>query len=194
VNAVVLVHGFLDTDRKMRPMAAHLRRSGYRVITPRLAPSDGRAGLDELAAQLRDAIEAAFGVEEPIAVVGFSMGGLIARYYLQRMGGRARARRFLTLSSPHRGSLWAWCLPHPGIRQMRPGSPFLEDLNSDFHSLADLRPVSIWTPLDLMILPANSSVIAGAHPIRLIVPAHPLMVLAPAVHRLVERILGEPAG
>jgi triacylglycerol lipase len=181
----------MDDERKMRPMARHLAGAGHEVIAPRLSPSDGRTGLDKLAGQLRDAVESSFGRERPVAVVGFSMGGLVARYYLQRLGGHTRALRFISISSPHRGSLWAHCLPFPGIRQMRPGSPFLEDLNRDFSMLAPLRPVSVWTPLDLMILPATSSLIDGARPVCLLLPAHPLMVLNRAAHALVARLLDD---
>jgi triacylglycerol lipase len=41
---------------------------------------------------------------------------------------------------------------------MRPFSPFLNDLNHDIEQLQQVAFTSIWTPFDLMIVPAWSSV------------------------------------
>ena len=59
------------------------------------------------------------------------MGGLVSRYYVQRLGGIERVRRLITISTPHQGTLWAHMVGNPGSRQMRPGSAFLSKLNHD---------------------------------------------------------------
>jgi pimeloyl-ACP methyl ester carboxylesterase len=43
-----------------------------------------------------------------IDVVGHSKGGLIGRYYIQKLGGAARVRHLVTLGTPHRGTPWAY--------------------------------------------------------------------------------------
>jgi triacylglycerol lipase len=48
--------------------------------------------LRELAQQLDARIRATFTMDEAIHLVGFSMGGLISRYYIQRLGGIHRVR------------------------------------------------------------------------------------------------------
>ena len=55
--------------------------------------------------------------------VGFSMGGLVSRYYVQRLGGLDHVDRLVTLSAPHNGSLLANLIANKGCREMRPGSP-----------------------------------------------------------------------
>ena len=64
---------------------------------------------------------------DKVHIVGHSLGGLIARYYVQRMGGSARVD---TLGSPHRGTLAAYLIPTPLARQLRPGSALLAELGS----------------------------------------------------------------
>jgi len=122
------------------------------------------------------------------------MGGVIARYYVQRLGGLARVRKFITIAAPHRGTWTAYLRNNPGARDMRPGSPFLRDLERDLDSLGGLSFFSIWTPLDLMIMPSTSSRVEVGRSIRVLSLAHPLMVRSPRVLRLVEGILGDRPG
>ena len=184
-HSVVLVHGYKDNSSKMQKMADYLRKEGFTVYTPTLAPSWGQVGLDELARQLSDYIDANLRPGEKFDLVGFSMGGLVCRYYLQRMDGLHRVDRFIMLGAPNHGSLWAWTLSNPGCRQMRPGSAFLNDLNSDIGVLGKIDYTSIWTPLDLMIVPSTSSRVAVGRNITIWVPVHPLLVWSPLIIRTV---------
>ena len=175
-HPVVLVHGILDTSTSLRGMARHLREHGFRTYSPDLRPNTGRKGLDEMACDLKTYVDEQFGPEEEFSIVGFSMGGLISRYYLQRLKGLDRVRRFISISTPHHGSWCAYGIPNRGCRQMRPGSEFLRDLNKDLHSLEKPRIVSIWTPFDVMILPSSSSRIAIGTEVTLPIAMHRLMV------------------
>jgi triacylglycerol lipase len=156
-----------------------------------LRPRWGGAGIEALAHQVHSYVESAFGRKEAFDLVGFSMGGIVARYYLQPLGGLSRVLRLVTISPPHRGTLTAFLLWSSGVRQMRTGSRFLRDLNADSHVLQCLRFTTIWTPWDLMILPTKSSVIPEARAVRVSVTAHPLMVRDQRVLRAVEKALSE---
>jgi triacylglycerol lipase len=188
-NPVILVHGFKDTGRKLEWMARHLRREGWDVRTVTLSPSWGQVGIDVLAKQLDDFIRTNFCDDQPLDLVGFSMGGLVCRYYVQRLGGLTRIRRLVTISTPHNGSQLAHLLRNTGCRQMVPNSEFLRDLNRDADTLARLQFTSVWTPLDLMILPARSSHMSVGNERRLWVIAHPLMVFQRNCIRAVAEIL-----
>lgn len=188
-NPVLLIHGMKDTSRKMRRLARHLRECGRETHALDLLPSWGEIALDVLAQRIADYVEKTFPPGERIDLVGFSMGGLVSRYYVQRLGGLERVRRFITISTPHRGSLLAWLIPTPGCRQMRPGSDFLRDLDRDAERLAEVGFTSIWTPFDLIILPAHSSIVPCAKNQRLWCVAHPLMVYQPCALRAVEAAL-----
>jgi triacylglycerol lipase len=125
VGRVVLVHGFLETGATFRVMRKRLERAGVQCIVPKLRPSDGRGGLAGLAERLKLDIEAAYGTEQPISIVAFSMGGIVSRHYLQHLGGAARCEKLITISSPHHGTNVAWIYPTQGAVEMRPGSDFL---------------------------------------------------------------------
>ncbi|MFZ2451243.1 MAG: alpha/beta fold hydrolase [Methylovulum miyakonense] len=172
----VLVHGINDTSRKFKTMQAAFEGEGHTCIVPSLAPKNGSKGLEFLARQLSDMINAEVGVDTPFCLVGFSMGGLISRYYLQEMGGHKKASHFFSISAPHHGSVLAYLSGNLGAKQMRPNSDFLQSLWQSSARLQNVACYSYWTPFDLMILPAASSVWAKAGNIKVYALCHPLMV------------------
>lgn len=185
----MLVHGWRDSEKQLAPLARHLRSRGRAVVTPRLSPSDGAVGLDRLAEQLRQAVDRELGAGARFDLVGFSMGGLVSRYFLQRLGGLGRVRRFVTVASPHRGSVLAKFVSNAGCRQMRPGSPFLADLDRDLDALAAAGFTSLYTPLDLMVFPGHSGITPVSKNIPVWMPAHPLMIAHPHCIRLIGDLL-----
>ena len=190
---VILVPGFRDTGAKMKPLERYLRQRNREAYACTLTPSSGEIGIDRMAKQVQQFIECTCPTAPRVDLVGFSMGGLVCRYYLQRLNGLARVRRFVTISTPHRGSVLAWFVSNDACRQMRPGSAFLKDLQQDEHHLASVGFTSFWTPLDLMILPARSSVLEVARCRRVLCMAHPLMVWENRCLRLVNEVLSAPA-
>ena len=62
-------------------------------------------------------------------MIGHSLGGLIARYYVQRLGGDAFVNTLVTLGTPHQGTQLAHAMPLlPLIRQLTPQSPVIREL------------------------------------------------------------------
>lgn len=175
-NPVVLIHGIWDTSTIFNTMSAHLTQRGWSVHSLNLTPNDGSLELDLLAKQLAEYISETFEPEQPLDLVGYSMGGIVSRYYVQRLGGIDRVQRFITLSSPHRGTLTAYSLPLPGYLDMRPDSRLLRDLNQDVTVLKRINFTSMWTPFDVMIVPANSSQLPVGREIKLNVLLHRQMV------------------
>ncbi len=192
MNTIILVHGFMDSEHRMAYMATYLRRRGWNVLTPTLQPSNGAVPLEELAAQLKSFISKKISSDKQVDLVGYSMGGLICRYYLQRLGGLLKTDRFISISTPHKGTITAHLFSGPGIRQMRPGSPFLRDLDNDADRLKEIVSTVLYTPMDLTIIPAKSSVVSFAHVIRFPVPDHMLMVYYPPVLKMINQLLSTP--
>lgn len=192
MSNVVLVPGIFDSPVIFRSMSGFLHERGWTPLTPRLSPNDGSDGLEKLAEQLKAFVDERIEPEQRFDLVGYSMGGLVSRYYLQRLGGLRRVRRFITLAAPHNGSYMAYLLPNRGGEQMRPGSAFIEDLNRDVVMLEQVDFVSLWTPWDLSIVPARSSVLPVGRDLQVAVAAHPLMVLSRRSQQEVVRLLGEP--
>ncbi|MEH2326785.1 MAG: triacylglycerol lipase [Nostoc sp.] len=190
-NPVLLIHGIDDTGAVFHKMAAQLRLLGWSVYSLNLVPNNGDVGLDELAKQVADYVTATFAPEQRLDLVGFSMGGIVSRYYVQRLGGINRVERFITISSPHHGTVVAYGSQRPGCVQMRPDSIFLKDLNSDAVMLGQLNFTSIWTPYDLMIVPANSSQMSVGSEVIVPVALHPWMLTDPRSLAVVKAALKE---
>lgn len=173
----VLVHGINDTSRKLRTMQAAIESKGYRCIVPSLTPKNASKGLEFLAGQLAGVINAETeGLDATLCLVGFSMGGLVSRFYLQELEGYRKVGLFFTIAAPHHGSLMAYFSASIGAKQMRPNSRFLRSLESSASRLNSTPCYSYWTPFDLMILPATSSVWDKAENIKIYSLCHPFMV------------------
>jgi triacylglycerol lipase len=191
-NSVLLIHGIEDTEAVFNRMASYLRKLGWSVHTLNLVPNNAAVGLDILAQQVADYIVDTFAPEETIDLIGFSMGGIVSRYYVQRLGGINRVQRFITISSPHHGTVVAYASPRRGCVQMRPNSGFIQDLNADAVILEQLNFTSIWTPYDLMIVPASSSQMPLGKEIIVPVALHSWMLTDPRCLAAVTSALAEP--
>jgi triacylglycerol lipase len=173
-------------------MQGLLEQQGWMVFGLDLVPANGDRGLDQLAQQLAEFVEAQILIGKRFDLVGFSMGGLVSRYYVQRLGGLDRIDRLITIASPHNGTVLAYLSQRPGCVQMRPNSRFLMELNQDVAQLARLNFTSIWTPNDLMILPATSSILPIGRNVKVQVPLHAWMVTNASAIAAVTAALEEP--
>jgi triacylglycerol lipase len=191
-NPVLLIHGIDDTADIFGTMTPYLRQQGWSVHSLNLQPNNGDVGLDQLAHQIRKYADKMFSPDQPFDLVGFSMGGIVSRYYMQRLGGLERVQRFVTIASPHYGTWTAYFRPNPGGNQMRRGSAFLNRLNHDAAMLERINFTSIWTPLDLMILPAASSRMPIGKDLQVPVSGHAWMVTDVRSLRAVAGALSEP--
>ncbi len=191
-NPVLVIHGLSDTIAVFRQMSAYLSGLGWSVYSFDLIPNNGDLGLDKLAKQVANYVSKTFDPEQPIDVVGFSMGGIVSRYYIQRLGGINRVQRFVSIAAPNNGTLAAHLSWRPGCVQMRPDSAFLRDLNRDAAMLGRLNFTVIWTPYDLMIVPARSSQMRVGKEVILPVRLHSWMLADEGCLKAVAAALSEP--
>lgn len=155
---VVLLHGFIDNRSVFvllrRALARHGRRHlaslNYSPLT-----RDLRTAAELLGRHVEE-VCARTGQRE-VDIVGHSLGGLIARYYVQRLGGDHRVRTLVTLGTPHGGTAVApGAGIHPIVRQMRGGSPLIEELRRPAPGCRT-RFVSFWSELDQVMVPAETA-------------------------------------
>jgi len=154
---ILLLHGMVDNRSIFTLLRRQLRRRGFgRVATMnyKIWTSDVRSAARQLGATI-EAICEQTGYER-IHVVGHSMGGLIARYYVQRLGGDARVHTIVTLGTPHRGTHAARLLPTGVCRQLVPGSEVLEELEAPAPT-CQTRFVCFWSDIDALITPKQSA-------------------------------------
>jgi len=191
-NPVLLIHGISDTIAVFRRMSAYLSGLGWSVYHFDLIPNNGDLCLDKLAKQVADYVAKTFDPKQPIDVIGFSMGGMVSRYYIQRLGGIDRVQRFISISAPNNGTLTGYLSHRPGCVQMRPDSEFLRDLNRDAAMLERLNFTVIWTPFDLMIVPPNSSQMPVGKEVTVPVRLHSWMLADERCLKAVAAALSEP--
>ncbi len=185
---VVLVHGIYSCSGDMTRLARHLEREGRPVFSLDLDPADGRCGLEVLAGQLDTFIHEKVP-HGKFDLVGFSMGGLISRYYVQRLDRARRVDHFISLAAPHRGTVMAGLNNRTGGHQMRRGSDFLRDLERDQDDLRRVKFTSFYTPFDLVVVPAQSSELPQARNVRIWAMLHPSLILEKRCLRAVSAAL-----
>ncbi|MGW2208374.1 esterase/lipase family protein [Streptomyces sp. NPDC001781] len=181
---VVLVHGFIDNRSVFvllrRSLAQHGRQ---RVESLNYSPltCDIRTAAELLGRHVEEICERTGSAH--VDIVGHSLGGLIARYYAQCLGGDIRVRTVVTLGTPHSGTR---AIPlanaHPIVRQMRPDSPVIEELARPAPGCRT-RFVSFWSDLDSVMAPLEAACVdhpdLESHNIRvtgighLALPVHP---------------------
>jgi triacylglycerol lipase len=150
---ILLVHGMVDNRSIFTLLRRALQRRGFRrVLSLNYSPltRDVREAAERLAARV-EGICADTGFER-IHVIGHSMGGLIARYYVQCLGGDERVHTLVTLGSPHGGTMPAYLVPHRLGRQLRPGSDVVRELALPAPSCRT-RFLAVWSDLDQMMVP-----------------------------------------
>lgn len=159
---IVLIHGIVDNHTIFALLRRHLVRRGFhRISTFSYSPLtlDVRRTADRLGAEIEKLCERS-GAER-IHIVGHSLGGLIARYYAQRLGGDARVHTLVTLGTPHQGTHAARLLPWPLVKQLRPGSDLMAELDEPAPDCRT-RFVSFYSDVDQLMVPQRRARIA--HP------------------------------
>ncbi|ARF57014.1 lipase [Streptomyces gilvosporeus] len=155
---VLLLHGFIDNRSVFVLLRRSLGRHGWRHLEAlNYSPltCDLRRAAELLARHV-EGVCARTG-HQRVDLVGHSLGGLIARYYVQRLGGDARVRTVITLGTPHAGTRIAPLMSaHPLVRQMRPDSPVIAELSLPAPNCRT-RFVAFWSEADQVMVPAGAA-------------------------------------
>jgi len=183
-RTVVLVHGYLCNPAVFLPMQAYLRHRGIRQVLPFAYPSTH--GVERGAIALRSFLKENVRGGE-IDLVCHSLGGLVARSYLQELGGARRVEHCVTLGTPHAGTYNAYWLASKVGREMRPNSPLLQRLQESRAASANVRFLSVIGGSDNLVIPR----ISARHEEEAYIPdlGHMAMLFSPTVWRLVSGYL-----
>ncbi|HTO69926.1 MAG TPA: alpha/beta fold hydrolase [Myxococcota bacterium] len=186
-RTVVLVHGYLSNRSALLPLAQYLRLRGLGPVLSFGYPSS--AGIEPAAVALRDDLRRRVRGGR-IDLVCHSLGGLVARLYLQELGGARRVDRCITLGTPHGGTYNAYWLWSRIGRELRPDSALLARLAASSPSAASVDFLSIVAGSDSLVIPR----VFARHEREVHVPdvGHLALLFAPAVLRRVAEHLLEP--
>lgn len=196
---LVLIHGLWDTPRLFRRLVEQLDGRRDPLLIPHLPHGLGHVPLSALTAHLHTQITDAFGPDQPVDLLGFSMGGLLARAWIQQHAGHRRTRRFVCVGSPQRGTLAAQLVPRallPSIADMKVGSAFVRQLTSEHRlqpqQLASIDCHSFYCQLDLMVIPSWLGVLPVGTVKALPASTHPALIKAPQAVAILADTLLQP--
>ncbi len=154
---IILIHGVIDNRSIFTLLRRALRGRGFgRTYALNYSPfTDDIADVAERLGTLIEDVCEQTGYER-VHIIGHSMGGLVARYYVQRLGGDRHVHTVCTLGTPHCGSIPARFVPWPVIRQMRTDSPTITELAEPAPGCRT-RFIAIWSDLDQLVLPQRNA-------------------------------------
>jgi triacylglycerol lipase len=153
-DVVVMVHGFFASAGVWRPMKRALAYgTGANVATFSHAPG---VGIERIARSLAKLVERVPSYCR-VHLVGHSLGGLVARYYVQEMGGHTRVSQTISLGSPFGGTSRAHPFPFLVGRDLSHRSPILARLRERAHE-HDVPHTSFVGDGDIVVVPADSAV------------------------------------
>ena len=164
---VLLVHGYLCNRGLWWWLRRGLRANHFEVATLNLEPPF--ASIDHFVGQLHQRIEALVAETgaPQVALVTHSMGGLVARAYLQHHG-TGRVDKLVTIAAPYRGTEVARLGLGRNAREMEPGSIWLRRLNAS--ETPPIALTTLWSRADEFVVPHDSARLPGA-------PEHSLLAL-----------------
>ncbi|NUT99288.1 MAG: alpha/beta fold hydrolase [Saccharothrix sp.] len=157
---IVLVHGIGDNRSAFAVLSGALRRRGFGVVHAvnysvlTALTGDVRRSAALLGEHVERICEQTGS--ERVHVVGHSLGGLIARYYVQRLHGDKRVQTLVTLGTPHGGTLSAYLFPTALTRQLRPGSDLLSELAEPCRPCRT-RFAVVWSEMDQVVIPQRNA-------------------------------------
>jgi pimeloyl-ACP methyl ester carboxylesterase len=154
---ILLVHGIVSNRSIFTLLRRGLTRRGFSnvfAINYLTVANDVRAAAAGLAVEVERIVEET-GFER-IHIIGHSLGGLVARYYVTRLGGDARVHTLITLGTPHQGSLAAYAVPTTLMQQMRPGSHLMRELDRPVRGCRT-RFICYWSDNDWAIHPHRNA-------------------------------------
>ena len=153
---VILIHGLWNTSAIFKSIIKKLDESKIEYFAPTLDHKYGSVSIVNLTELFNKLILEKYGLEREIDIVGFSMGGIIGRYWLKMFNGFRRTKRFISIGSPHNGTLTAQLIPEfpfKGISEMKINSTLLKELNKRNELLEKIDCISFYTNWDIMVFP-----------------------------------------
>ncbi|NMR24654.1 alpha/beta fold hydrolase [Pseudoalteromonas sp. NEC-BIFX-2020_015] len=152
IQQVVVLHGLYMSGFVMRPLCSRLKKSGLDILN--LSYNTLSPDRDAIFAQID-----AFIDNKNTALVCHSMGGLVARAYLEANSYQSQnVKKVITLGTPHKGSHIAEQMQQKGFEAFLKNSvEFLLSKNGDWPFNAKLYSIAGDLPIGLMPLIAKGS-------------------------------------
>jgi triacylglycerol lipase len=184
----LILDGIWGRPRRWEP----LRRALADKVGPAeifLYDSSGMKKFEPLAETLIARIRT---IDQPVNLIGFSMGGLVIRT-AALLAPDLPIRRAVFLNTPHGGSVLAHLAPLPGIRQLRPGSELMQKLHDQPWTIPTLI---VWNRFDTAVIPGSNTrwQIDCASESHCTVPLHVWPIFSSKLREQIVRFVGSADG
>jgi len=190
---IVLIHGLWNTSDIFKSLIKKLDKYSIDYFAPTLKHDFGKVSIIDLTKFLNELIINKYGLHKEIDLLGFSMGGIIGSYWLKYFKGNKRIKKFITVGSPHKGTLTAQIAPRfplKGISEMKINSKLLKDLYASDDFLENIDCISFFTNWDLMVFPGWKAYLPKGNKISLNIFKHKnLMKNEYAVNEIFKKII-----
>ncbi len=192
---VILCHGYNHNRSAFILLRHRLKSAGWgNIVTPNFRPAS--ASIPDFAAQLSDRVKQVMTQTgcEKVDLIGHSMGGLVARYYIEKLGGSTCVRTAITLGCPHRGTKMAALGILKSARQFHPDSAVIKELSEAVRPPDSVNMVAVWSEFDNIILPPENALLPDpCNGIMVQNVGHIAMLFSGKVFSEVRKALGEQA-
>jgi triacylglycerol lipase len=158
---IIVLHGYAMNRANFLPLACRLRAAGLGPVLGFEYWTLGRtASAAKQLAEYVDEVRAATGADT-VDLIGHSMGGMVARYYVQLGGGDVSVTHLVTIGSPHEGTdVSAIGIGQPA-RELLFGSTLLERLRVA-PALKHAKLTVIWSRSDALVPGSRQARVHGA--------------------------------
>lgn len=182
---VLLVAGHRHNRSSLRFLEMFLTHRGWQWVW-RVNVATKNATLADMAVELGrrvDELKRVTGAPQ-VDIVGVSVGGLAAAWYVRHLEGQDHVRRLVTLGTPWRGTKTAVFRAEPMLSELRYGNPVLQALGPP-----RVPTLCVYSTHDTLIVPSESGFTEGAETIQLEGIAHTEMLLSARAYRAVQSAL-----
>jgi len=158
---IIVLHGFAMNRANFVPLAFRLSRAGLGPIVGFEYWTLGRtAAAARQLAWFVDQVQSVTGAEQ-VDIVGHSMGGVVARYYVAMLGGDGPVANLITIGSPHAGTDVAGLGVGHARRELLAGSKLLARMAAA-PPPKHTRVTTILSHADALVPAAQQGELAGA--------------------------------
>lgn len=187
---ILFLHGVLHNRSAFVYMIQKLALKGWQNFE-QLNLFTSLHSIARMAEQTKRAVERVLSRYDAsqVDIVAHSMGGIIARYFVQKLGGDTVVRNLVTLGTPHQGTKWFSYSILPQLRELRPESHTIRSLNA-LPVPVCTQVISISGSLDICIQPKQGAFWEGVRNIQLQGLGHAGLLFSRRVVRIIASRLG----
>lgn len=164
-DPILFVHGWASSASTWDTMVERFEADGWEAselsaYSYNTSQSNKVDAEEEVKPRVEELLEA--NEAESVDIIAHSMGSLNSRWYLKELGGTEMVDEWVSLGGPNHGTNTAYFCFSTACQEMRPGSSFLNTLNSGDETPGGVNYGTWWSPCDEIINPDSSVALEGA--------------------------------